>query len=149
MDIMRKGHSDGGYGATQIWERLWLGSLADAERLAEANPNGITTVISLSGVAVRSMRTDMAYVHIPLEDDQPVPIRQFYRVTDAIRKNIRWGKVLLNCGEGISRAPSLAAAYLHVTGYKKLDAALVEIKRVCPFINPSDILLESLRRHLV
>jgi protein-tyrosine phosphatase len=148
MDIMRKGHSDDEHGTTQIWERLWLGSLADAERLAEANPNGITTVISLSGVAVRSMRNGVDYLRLPIEDEQPVPISRFYEVMDAIRKSIRWGTVLIHCSEGVSRAPSMAAAWMHCVGYSNIDAALAEIKRLRPFISPSDTLIESIRRHL-
>ena len=37
---------------TQVWERLWLGSLLDAEELAEANPNRISAVISLCEASV-------------------------------------------------------------------------------------------------
>jgi hypothetical protein len=33
-------------------------------------------------------------------------------------------------------------------GYKNLDAALKDIRRVRPTIDPSNILLESLRSHL-
>jgi hypothetical protein len=32
---------------TRIWERLYIGSRLDAERLAKSNPYAITTVISL------------------------------------------------------------------------------------------------------
>jgi protein-tyrosine phosphatase len=133
---------------TQIWERLFIGSFADAEELAAGNPHGITTVISLSEVAVRTKREDVKYVHLPIEDDEPVPVRQFYGVTDAIRKNILWGTVLLHCGVGVSRAPSFAAAYITSVGYKGIDAAIREIRKVRPFIHPSTELLESLRRHL-
>ena len=31
---------------TQVWERLWVGGLADAQLLAEGNPNLVDTVIS-------------------------------------------------------------------------------------------------------
>ena len=133
---------------TQIWQRLWVGGLTDADRLAEANPNGITTVISLCEECVTSKRLDVNYLHIPIEDEEPVPVGQFDRIMDAIMENIRWGTVLLHCGVGLSRAPSLAAAYWHVVGYKNLDAAIFEIKRLRPIINPSKILLESIRRHL-
>ena|ERR1035441_2106271 len=133
---------------TQIWERLFIGSLADAEELAAGNPHRITTVVSLSEVAVRTRREDMNYVHLPIEDDVPVPVRHFYGVMDAIRKNIRWGTVLLHCGVGVSRAPSLAAAYMVTVGYKGIDAALDEIRRVRPFIHPSTVLVESLKEHL-
>jgi protein-tyrosine phosphatase len=133
---------------TQVWERLYVGSLADAEELADDNPDGITTVISLSEVAVQTRREDVNYLHLPIEDDVPVPVRQFYGVMDAIRKNIRWGTVLLHCGVGVSRAPSLAAAYMNAVGYKGIDAAIKEIRKARPFIHPSDILLNSLKENL-
>ena len=133
---------------TQIWERLFIGCLADAEELADENTNDITTVISLSEIPVQTRREDVKYVHLPIEDDVPVPVRQFYGVMDAIRKNIRWGTVLLHCGMGVSRAPSLAAAYMAAVGYKGIDAALKEIRKVRPFIHPSSTLVTSLKENL-
>ena|ERR1035438_7047103 len=133
---------------TQIWERLYIGGLADAEELADENPDGITTVISLSEVAVKTRREDVNYVHLPIEDDEPVPVRQFYGVTDAIRKNIRWGTVLVHCSEGVSRAPSMAAAYMDGVGFKSITDAIKEIKRVRPFIHPSSTLLKSIKENL-
>jgi protein-tyrosine phosphatase len=133
---------------TQIWERLFIGGIADAERLAVANPAGINTVVSLSETPVENKRRDINYFHLPIEDGEPVSVRQFYAVMDAIRKNIRWGTVLLHCAQGVSRAPSMAAAYMGVVGYRNLDASLKEIRRVRPFVCPSTELLESLRRHL-
>jgi protein-tyrosine phosphatase len=133
---------------TQIWERLFIGGLADAERLAEGNPNGISTVISLCVECVASKRQDVNYLRIPIVDEEPVPLGQFDRIMDALMENIRWGTVLLHCGVGISRAPALTAAYMHVVGYRSIDAALKEVKRRRPFIAPSEILLNSIRRHL-
>jgi protein-tyrosine phosphatase len=133
---------------TQIWERLFVGDLADANELVDNNPGGITTVISLSEVAVQTRREDMNYVHLPIEDDMRVPVRQFYCMMDAIRKNIRWGTVLLHCSQGISRAPSMAAAYMDAVGYKHIDAAIEEIRRMRPIIDPSRILLNSVKENL-
>ena len=133
---------------TRIWERLFLGSLADAEDLAEANPHSISTVISLCEVCVASQRRGVNYLNIPIEADRPVPLGQFDRAMDAIAENIRWGTVLLHCDGDGSGAPSFTAAWMAAVGYKNLDAALAEIKHVRLFISPSDTLLESLRRHL-
>jgi protein-tyrosine phosphatase len=133
---------------TQVWERLFVGGVTDAEELADANPDGITTVISLSEVAIQTRRENVNYVHLPIEDDVPVPIRQFCSVMDVIRKNIRWGTVLLHCGVGVSRAPSLAAAYMDAVGFKNVDAALKEIRQVRPFIHPSTVLVESPKENL-
>jgi protein-tyrosine phosphatase len=67
---------------------------------------------------------------------------------DAIRKNIRWGTVLLHCGVGLSRAPTMTAAWMHCVGYRNIDAAIEEIRAVRSIINPSKVLLQSIRRHL-
>jgi protein-tyrosine phosphatase len=133
---------------TQIWERLFIGGLTDAQRLARGNPNGIDTVISLCEQCITAKRHGVNYIHIPIEDESPLPAGQFDFIMDAISENIRWGKVLLHCGVGISRAPSLAAAYMDAVGYKNFDAAIEEIRAARPIINPSKILFESIRRHL-
>src|ERR1017187_7038884 len=133
---------------TQVWERLFIGGIADAEQLADAHPSGITTGVSLSEIPVEAKRRDIKYLHLPIEDDVPVPVRQFYGVMDAIRKNIRWGTVLLHCGVGVSRAPSLAAAYMDAVGCMGIDAAIKEIRQVRPFLHPSTELVESLKENL-
>lgn len=131
-----------------MWERLWLGGIADAEELAAGNPFRITTVVSMSEIPVETKRKGISYLHLPIADDEPVPTRQFYGIMDAIRKNIRWGNVLLHCGVGVSRAPSLAAAYMDTCGYKGIDAAIKEIRQLRPCIHPSSILLDSLKENL-
>jgi protein-tyrosine phosphatase len=133
---------------TRIWERLFIGSLADAEKLAAGNPSDITSVVSLSELPVTSKRRDINYLHLPIEDDEPVSVREFDRILDAISENIRWGTVLLHCASGISRAPSMAAAYMNAVGYKHIDAAIAEIQKARPFIHPSNVLLNNLKENL-
>jgi protein-tyrosine phosphatase len=135
-------------GVTQIWERLFLGSFYDAERLGRANPLGIATVVSLSETAPCNTRPGITYIHFPIEDAREIPVGQFEAIIAAIAENIRRGKVLIHCGSGISRAPVLTAAYLHVVGYKDLDAALAEIAVLRPIVCPSAILLASVRELL-
>jgi protein-tyrosine phosphatase len=133
---------------THIWERLWLGSLLDAEELAVANLHRITTVISLCEACVAAKRRDVCYVHIPIEDAEPVPAHKFDAIINAIAHNMRRGAVLVHCSEGISRAPSLTAAYMHRVGYRDIDSALAEIKLLRPIANPSKTLFDSVKEHL-
>jgi protein-tyrosine phosphatase len=133
---------------TRVWERLFIGGLEDAVDLAKSNPHGITTVISLCEDEVISKRRGVNYVHLPIDDAQPVSVGEFDRIMDAIAENIRWGIVLLHCGQGVIRAPSLTAAYMHVVGYCNLDSALAEIKRLRPISRPSRVLVDSIGRHL-
>jgi protein-tyrosine phosphatase len=133
---------------TRIWERLWVGGLTDAQRLAKGNPNHIDTVISLCEACVASKRRGVNYVHHPIENERPIPVGEFDRIMDALTENIRLRTVLIHCGVGLSRTPTMSAAYLHVVGYRDIDASLAEIERLRPINNLSDILLESIRRRL-
>ena len=133
---------------TQIWERLFIGGIADAEELADGNLHGITTVVSLSEIPVETRCRGVNYMHIAIEDDEPVPVGQFDAIIDSLIENIRWGTVLLHCSQGVSRAPSMAAAYMDSCGYKSIDAALKEIRKVRPFIHPSTVLVDSLKENL-
>jgi protein-tyrosine phosphatase len=133
---------------TRIWERLYLGSLTDADRLSRSNSSQIATVISVSEQCVEHKSAKVHYIHLPIEDDKPVPVHQFNAVMDAMAMNIRKGIVLLHCGLGISRAPTLTAAYLHRVGYLNFDSAIGEIRQLRPTIDPSKILVSSVKEHL-
>ena len=85
------------------------------------------------------------YIHLHVEDAQTIPVGQFDAIIGAIAENIRRGKVLIHCGSGVSRAPVMTAAWMHAVGHKSLDAALLEIAGLHPIINPSAILLASVR----
>jgi len=143
---MQEGHI--AWDATHVWERLWVGGLADAEELAAGNPSGITTVISLCELPVETRSRGINYLHVPISDDESVPVHQFDRILDALCENLRWGTVLLHCGVGVSRAPSFAAAYMAAVGYKGIDAALGDIRKMRPLISPSIVLVNSLKEHL-
>ena len=133
---------------TQVWERLFIGSIEDAERLAKSNPHRVTTVLTLCTESVAKRARGVNYLHIPIPDAAPIGVGEFDAVIDGIAENIRWGTVLLHCGSGLNRAPIMAAAWMHVAGYKNIDAALEEIARMRPTIAPSNILLASAKEHL-
>ena len=133
---------------TQVWERLFLGDRNDAEYLIRSNPLGITAVVSLCEEKVLRRNPSINYVHVPIADATPVTVGQFDTIIDAIAENIRWGTVLLHCGAGVSRSPIMTGAWMHVVGYKNIDAALVEIKKLRPIISPSPILLASVKELL-
>jgi protein-tyrosine phosphatase len=133
---------------TQVWERLYRGGRDDAEHLVRLNLVGITTVVSLCEERVLRRNRSINYVHVPIADATPIPVGQFDSVIDAIAENIRWGKVLLHCGAGVSRSPIMTAAWMHIVGYRNIDAALAEVKRLRPLIQVSSILLGSVRELL-
>ena len=133
---------------TRVWERLLVGGINDAERRAPAIPDGITSVITLCSDAVKNRASSINYIQLPIADARPISVAKFDSILDAIAKNVRWGTVLLHCFAGLSRAPILAAAWMHVVGYKNIEAALLEISELCPIINPSPVLLKSVKELL-
>jgi protein-tyrosine phosphatase len=104
-------------------------------------------VITLCVKPLRHRNPDINYVHVPIADGTPITTGQFQSVMDAIWQNIG-GKVLLHCGGGMSRTPVVCSAWMHSVGYKNIDAALEEIAMLRPTIDPSPILLLSIREHL-
>ncbi|MBZ5613403.1 MAG: dual specificity protein phosphatase family protein [Acidobacteriia bacterium] len=106
------------------FERLFVGGLRDAERLASANPLQIATVINLS--LEQSMRKckEIYYEHIPIPDDQVVPAPKLDEALMAITQHIRGGRVLVHCAAGMSRSVGVAGLYMHVVGYTTFEAAL-------------------------
>jgi len=55
------------------------------------------------------------------------------------------GSVYIHCGSGIGRAATMAAAYLVSTGLTE-DEAWARIRTVRPFIRPTPVQVEQLRR---
>jgi protein-tyrosine phosphatase len=133
---------------TRVWERLYLGSLRDAEQLASSNPLCITSVVSLCSHKVPHQARGVSYTRVPIADSRPISARQFDAVMAAIAQGVRQGNLLIHCVGGVSRSPTMAAAWMHRCGYLNIVAALVEIAKRRPTIDPSAVLLRSVAAHL-
>jgi protein-tyrosine phosphatase len=133
--------------ATQVWERLFIGRIDDAEGLADSNPLDITTVITLSHETVRKLAPAVNYLHFPVPEGRPIRGGTFDGIIDALWENIRWGKVLVHSVAGVNRAPIVAAAWMHVVGCKEIEAALADIGRLRTTA-PNQILLRSVKELL-
>ena len=131
---------------TNILDKLYLGSLKDAERLAIANPCGITAVVSLCEEAV-CRAPNISYVHLPIADSRPIAAQRFEEIMKAIADGVQRGKLLVHCVGGMSRSPILLAAWLHRCRYAGIDKALAEIAELRD-IDPSPVLLKSVREAL-
>lgn len=132
---------------TRIWLRLWLGGIDDAEALAAANPNGITTVLTLCPERIERRAPGINYLQFPVEDCRRISVARFYAIMDGLFENLRYGKVLVHCVAGLSRSPIIVAAWMQFVGCKSVDEALADINRVRP-IDPSPVLLRSIKEAL-
>ena len=127
---------------TKIWERIYLGSLKDAERLARSNSQRIATVISLCPERVVGRDPKITYIHLPIPDSRPISAQKFEDILFAIAIGVRRGNVLVHCREGLNRSPILTAAWMDRCGYADVDKALAEIARKRD-LAPSRTLLTS------
>ena len=132
---------------TKIWDRLYVGKIQDAELLAALNPVGIAAVISLCSEVPTSKGKSLRYISLPIDDSTPLSARKFEAVMSAITTEVRHGKVLVHCLGGMSRSPTLVAAWLDRCGYAEFATALREIAEMRQ-IDPSPILLRSVQGHL-
>jgi predicted protein tyrosine phosphatase len=129
---------------TKIWERLFLGSLKDAEQLARSNPQRITTVVSLCRQQAVHRASKITYIHIPIPDARPISAQKFEDIMYAMAIGLRRGNLLVHCLEGMNRSPIVVAAWLHRCGYAGIDKALSEIAALRD-LAPSDTLLRSVK----
>lgn len=127
---------------TQIWERLYLGSLKDAEQLARTNPHNITTVITLCRQKAAHKAPKVTYIHIPIPDSSPISAQKFEDILYAIALGIRRGNLLVHCQQGINRSPILIAAWMDRCGYAEIQTALSQIAKL-KRLSPSQTLLTS------
>ena len=132
---------------TKIWERLYLGSLKDAEQLARSNPQGITTVVSLCRERIVHRTSKITYIHIPIADSRPISALKFEDNMFAVAIGVRRGNLLVHCLAGKSRSPILVAAWLDRCGYAGIDKALSQIAELRD-LAPSDTLLASVKELL-
>jgi atypical dual specificity phosphatase len=134
---------------TKVWERaVFVGSLTDAEELVGANSMKIASVLSLCSEEIERKNPTIHYRQVPIADAQPISTRQFDEIMGAIDHGLRRGNLLIHCAAGYSRSPILAAAWMHRCGYLNFEAALKQIARVRPTIDPSPVLLKSIKEAL-
>lgn len=133
---------------TRVWERLFLGSIADAKALVKSNPHRITAVLTLCPQPPQSKAIGVDYFHFAIADDRPIPAGLLDTIFLALSKSIRSGTVLVHCVAGSSRSPIIVAAWMQIVGYKKSEECLSEIARLRPIVDPSPVLLASVQEQI-
>jgi protein-tyrosine phosphatase len=129
------------------FERLFIGGLRAAGRLAETNLLGIRTVLMVCGENVRPKNKEIRYVQVPVLDARPLPFDVVDEVMRGIARNILAGCVLIHCAAGLSRSSVMAAIYFDLVGYRSFDSALEELGRLRP-IDRSPVIVKSAKEYL-
>ena len=143
------GNELGGQMMTRVWERaVFVGSLKDAADLATANPKRIGAVLSLCPEEIERKNQAIHYMRVPIPDAQPISTHQFGEIMSAFEHGLQRGNLLIHCAAGYSRSPIFAAAWMHRNRYLNFEAALQQIARVRSTLDPSPILLISVKEEL-
>jgi protein-tyrosine phosphatase len=137
------------FSVTPVSPRLFLGSLADAERLAKDNPHQIRTVITLCEKRVKQRAAGIRYLEFPVRDAQPIPIAMLNAILEAIYQAVAEGATLVHCHFGLSKAPTLVAAFLDQTGSARFEEAIRTLRKLRPEIAPAPNLIRSVRSEIV
>ncbi len=118
-------------------EALNVGLVITAMTAEELDYYGIEAAIDFEG---------SEWLWVPVEDDDAEPIgAHFESVITAIQKVRATGKaVLIHCMAGISRSPTLAAAWLMQHYAWTADRALAYLKERRACISPNDGFLRAL-----
>ena len=121
---------------------LTLGSRQDALDAELLDACGIQALLSLEPVAPPP--GIQCQLHLTLRDRQPMAADTLERALDFIHQQINAGRrVLVHCQMGISRSPTLVAAYLHRHQGMPLDEAVTYLHHLRPVVNPHPVLLAS------
>ena len=136
------------FSQTQVLDRLFLGGLEDAEMLSLANPLQIVTVISLCREPVIRHAPGIRYIHFPVRDARPIAVAWLNAILISIEDGMARERVLVRCGAGMSRAPTVVAAPLDRIGFLGFARALSYLENLRPAVAPPKALVESIAREL-
>ena len=104
----------------QILDRLYLGNFEDAEAVTLGQ---CTCVITLCERAPVLTSQRIAHIHAPIPDEVWLPPHTWSELVHAVTRAVRDEEaVLVHCRLGVSRSPSVVAAYLAQCGYRLENA---------------------------
>lgn len=133
---------------SQIWDRLFVGCYYDAVMLNQRNPKDIGFVVNLTPDPIEfGKRSGIQTITVGLNDGEDVPKGKFDIAMHEITRALAYGNnVLIHCHAGISRAPSITAAYMYRTGFASFDDCLKFIKEKRPIVHPHYAITNSLKK---
>jgi protein-tyrosine phosphatase len=132
---------------SRIAPNLYVGGQHYERGLERMARLGITASLSLRRGADDQARGVALEKHLwlPTTDDAAPTLEQLERASRFIGEAVAEGRgVYVHCMSGVGRAATTAAAYLISTGLTA-DEAWTAIRRVRPFVRPSDGQLDILR----
>ena len=134
---------------SQINDRIYVGAQQSAAGMQKLKKIGIKAIVNLRS-EFDDRRHNLIfdnYCYLPVDEFTAPEINQLKEGVEFIKGQVKEGrKVYIHCSEGISRAPTLAVAFLISTGMTLPDAIAL-VKKSRPFINILPVQMECLSRY--
>ncbi|XP_069507105.1 dual specificity protein phosphatase 15 [Ambystoma mexicanum] len=127
-----------GNGMSEILPRLYLGSLVDSKDWAQLKRNEITHIVSVLAKPQQLLQ-EFTYLYIPLPDSPEIRIEEHFKecVNFIHFCRMKGGNCLVHCLAGISRSPTIVAAYIMAVTGLSWRQALDAVKVLRPCIDPN------------
>lgn len=123
----------------QVAPNLFIGSYSSTFDLARLRAFGISSILNLAGEKYPQRHTSIDYVCLRMPDSPHIDIGAILTsALDFIESNISAGKsVLVHCVKGLSRAPTVACAYIMWKQSVDFHTALSMVKTSFPEADPN------------
>jgi len=126
--------------ASEILPYLFIGNQRDAANRERLNELGVTHILNVTSHLPQHFENEgITYKRLPATDNGSQNLKQYFseaiNFIECARKSN--GKVLVHCQAGVSRSPTIVAAYLIATSYKTLTEAFTVIKDRRPIVAPN------------
>lgn len=134
----------------EILPGLWCGSYVPAMEREFLKAHHITHICCCVDVGRFPFPEDFMYMKLPLMDANDADAAQFFPRTFEFIENAlikQRGAVLVHCGAGISRAPTITAAYLIRKLRLSATAAIALVQQRRPFASPNKGFRSQLRAY--
>lgn len=120
----------------RISDRIYLGDSYDARTRDILDESKITAILNVAGDLLQDS-LGRTYVHAPLIDG---PGNENHHMASAISELARLYKeghtILIHCHMGVSRSPTVLAAFIAINDQIDFGTALDYIKKVRPIVHP-------------
>lgn len=138
MEIMNK-----------IMDRIYVGDRQDAIDLMVTNPNNIGAILNVC--ETQDPPLDVVSLYMPFADCAPIPEYEFRACMQWLQDQyVRFDRnIFIHCHLGISRSPTICAAFMAQNKLaENIDIAVSIIRAVRPIVWPHQLTLESAKRYL-
>ncbi len=134
---------------SKITDLLYVGNYGNAARLTDENLEGIQAVLNVSTEPPYNQAESIQYRAIRFDDGHEIPLHAFAEAIAFLQFQHETGhKTLVHCAAGISRSPSVVAAFLHHSKQYDLDLAFNIIRKCRPIVQPHPLIIRSIKKHL-